>query len=294
LYDVEMVSTRRLGRVLKGMLHAFVREHGASALLPERKTPMTREILCAMLARPFDPNDPSALAFRAMMCVCFQAGFRKSEVCIPDDAVLGRDRLCRSALRWSVGGRLYAALTPDLHRRLQRGDAAVLVPPPSKNDPFSVLFGGVPIYLPFDPVQPFSAARHLADLELRCPCAHRTLAPLFAVDGRSAPFRHSRADACLRALLAEVLPVADAKKYSMHSFRVGLACAPRGGRHARPDPLLVSLGTQQLVRHTVRSSQPGNLSQLDLARGPRRSDFRHVLQPSSHRQRRRRSRHVSS
>jgi len=117
-HDIEMVSTRSLGRVLKGLLRTFVREHGPDALLPQRKEPMTREILSALLALPFSPDDAAEFMFRAMMCVCFQAGFRKSEVCIPDDASFGRDRLRRSALRWFVGGTYHAELTPALRQRL--------------------------------------------------------------------------------------------------------------------------------------------------------------------------------
>jgi hypothetical protein len=85
-----------------------VREHGPDALLPQRKEPMTREILSALLALPFDPSDTLAVMFRAMMCVCFQAGFHKSKVCIPDDASFGRDRLRRSPLRWSICGNYHA------------------------------------------------------------------------------------------------------------------------------------------------------------------------------------------
>ncbi|MEM7516419.1 MAG: hypothetical protein AAF368_05810, partial [Planctomycetota bacterium] len=224
LHNVEMVSTRKLGRVLKGLLRRFVQEHGADALLPDRKEPMLRRLLVDMLALPFDDADPAAVAFRAMMCVCFQAGFRKS-VCIPDGAVFGRGRLCRSALRWFVGGAYHPVLTPDLRRALRPGDAAVLTPPPSKNDPFGVIFGGIPIYLPYDPNLAFSAARHLADLEIRFPCVNRAATPLFTTDGTASPFRHSHADSRLRELLARVLSPSEARKYSMHSFRIGLACA---------------------------------------------------------------------
>ncbi|MEM1044320.1 MAG: NADAR domain-containing protein [Bacteroidota bacterium] len=283
-YDIEMVSTRRLGRVLKGLLRAFVREHGADALLPARKEPMTRELLSALLALPFDDSDPAVLMFRAMLCVCFQAGFRKSEVAIPDDAVFGRERLCRSALRWYINGTFHPALTPELRRQLSRGDAAVLTPPPSKNDPFGVIFGGIPIYLPFDPSLPFSAARHLADLELRFPCSNRDATPLFTTDGRFAPFRHAQADSRLRALLVRALPAADVGKYSMHSFRIGLACAlleagasraqihslcrwapnsPSDALYARPNPEACVSWISRAAAVAVTSVTSANLPRID-------------------------------
>jgi len=163
--------------------------------------------------------------FRAMMCVCFQAGFRKSEVCIPDDASFGRDRLRRSALRWFVGGTYHAELTPALRGRLRRGDAALLTPPPAKNDPFGLNFGPQQIFLPYEPNLNFCAALWLADLELRYPTSNRELTPLFSLDGASAPFRHSRADSMLQHLLSRALPSSETGKYSMHSFRIVLACA---------------------------------------------------------------------
>ena len=109
-----------------------MREHGPDALLPQRKEPMTREILSALLALPFDPSDTSAVMFGVIICVCFRAGFRKSEVCTPDDASFGRDRLCRSSLRWFIGGNYHAELTAALRPLLSRGDAALLTPPPAK------------------------------------------------------------------------------------------------------------------------------------------------------------------
>ena len=123
--------------------------------------------------------------------------------------------------------------------------AAVIVPSSSKADPFGLNFGPHPIYLPFDSSSPFNAAVHLADLELRFPCNNRAAVPLFAADGHRRSFSHQLADKSLHSCLTGVLPPDRVSCYSMHSFRVGLACA-----------LLAAGASQSEIMARLRWSDP--------------------------------------
>ena len=74
--------------------------------------------------------------------------------------------------------------------------------------------------LPYVPADTANAASWLQRLELRLPCL------LFAEGPHSlTPMSHGTVDRFLGLLLRPVLPEAEAKKYSFHSFRVGFACA---------------------------------------------------------------------
>mmetsp|Transcript_5454 Transcript_5454/g.17191 ORF Transcript_5454/g.17191 Transcript_5454/m.17191 type:complete len:159 (-) Transcript_5454:39-515(-) len=140
------------------------------------------------------------------------------------------------------------------------------------------------MYLPFSAELPFSAARHLADLELRFPCVNRDSTPLFTTDGLHAPFRHGQADTRLRALLASALPASEVGKYSMHSFRIGLACAlleaaatrdqihslcrwapnsPSDVLYARPNPEACLRWISRAAMAAVTSVTSSNLPRID-------------------------------
>ena len=76
------------------------------------------------------------------------------------------DLLTRAGLSWLLRGKVYASgsAPADLLLSPQPGDFAVLQPPPSKSDPFDMVWGSKPIFLPFcgDPLSAFTS---LADIE---------------------------------------------------------------------------------------------------------------------------------
>ena len=52
-------------------------------------------------------------------------------------------------LRWMIGGVIYDAPTTEQLRNLKNGDYALLRPPPSKADQFSLHWGAATVYLMF-------------------------------------------------------------------------------------------------------------------------------------------------
>ena len=100
---------------------------------------------------------------------------------------------------------------------LAAGDFLVILPPPSKADPFGIVWGSLPIYMPFENVRGH-AARLVAEthkLKAQAP-PH---APLFTQDdGKS--FNHRFMDNTRQAWLIQVgLSSLQVSRYSWHSAR---------------------------------------------------------------------------
>ena len=103
---------------------------------------------------------------------------------------------------------------------------ALLRPPPSKADPFSLHWGPCTIYLRYSASETINAARELAREELRRAVdpAKREEEPLF-VTGDGAAWRHIELAAIFHSLIVATRGEERAKQVSMHSWRVYLACA---------------------------------------------------------------------
>ena len=109
---------------------------------------------------------------------------RKAEVSLAGDVAFDRTHLALANVRWLIGGVIVAAPTVAHLRSLRDGDYALLTPPPSKADQFSLHWGASTIYLAFyssEAAHPICAARELAREEIRreIPAALRREVPLF-------------------------------------------------------------------------------------------------------------------
>ena len=100
----------------------------------------------------------------------------------------------------------------------------MLTPCPSKSDPFDMVWGGNPIWLPFQPNEPLSAFAALADIERFDPIGDLPAdsVALFTNDA-GLPFSGDQLDKALQRILVARLPAATAKLYTWHSFRIFLA-----------------------------------------------------------------------
>ena len=225
-------------RATEGLLKDFILEHGPLALIPKRKEPLTNEeiasIFCfsgpigsARSRRHLDWLSPEYSSLLAMFHTLAQTGMRKGEVSLPKNARFDKSRLSMRNVRWSIGGVVYDELTPELYARLcAEGGYALLRPPPSKADPFSLHWGPCTIYLRFSATEAINAARELAREEIRrrVPLPERESAPLFVKADGSA-WRHAELAQTFNDIVVAVRGPARAAQVSMHSWRVYLACA---------------------------------------------------------------------
>ena len=130
-------------------------------------------------------------------------------------------------VRWRIGGVVYDYLTESLYKRLQRECGyALLRPPPSKADPFSLHWGPCTIYLRHSATEKVNAARELAPEEMRRAVepSKRESAPLFITENNQTWHHHELAST-FHALIVAIRGEGRAAVVSMHSWRVYLACA---------------------------------------------------------------------
>ena len=225
-----------------GLVRSYMLLHGPEALQPDRKEPLTREIKVGLIAdsltgltigvrgahskAPVNWTTIPWAAWRALVATMAQTGFRKADVSLDLKARFGLDSLTAANLVWSIAGVLYQALTIAQLLSLKVGDYAMLRAPPSKADQFGLHWGACTIYLAYHPTEPINAARELAKYELAraLPARARRHSPLF-VNFEGGPWRHHQLDALFHDVMQIQMSKEDVKKYSMHSFRVYLACA---------------------------------------------------------------------
>ena len=194
-----------------GMMREFVALHGADALQPQRKEPLTPAMLvairlrgegCVALGRVVRWVEPLWCTFWALMLCMLAAAFRKAGACASS----------RHAPPPLTQGSLV------LHDRW-----ASITPPPCKNDPFGAHFASEPIILhgnggELDPLAALRAMRAARPSPQQC----APDAPLFAHDDGS-PITCADLDLVFRALVRTFMPEEMAARYSPHSFRIGAA-----------------------------------------------------------------------
>ena len=235
---IHTVSLHNATRAADGLLRGFLLEHGPLALIPKRKEPLTNEEIGDMFSFcgkvgsgrgsvTIDWATPAFSSLLAMFHVLAQTGMRKGEVSLPAKEKFDRSRLSFENVRWRIGGDIYNSLTPELYGRLLReGGYALLRPPPSKADQFSLHWGACTIYLKFSATETINAARELAREEMRRAVdpLKRHEAPLF-VNEKGLPWRHDALASIFYKIMVAIRGEARAKQVSMHSWRVYLACA---------------------------------------------------------------------
>ena len=224
-------------------LKEYVERHGHDALMPHRKEPLTNEMIVGLLSldgrkisqrMTVNRLEPKWAMIFALYATLAQTGMRKAEVALPAGKQFGRQHLSRASLAWRIGGVVVRSPSKEQLLGLKRGDRAILLVGPSKADQYGLVWGPSPICLPFDDerridggwTRPICAARELRDVELLQPCegeARREM-PLFN-DGAGKPLRHDALDRLFHLMLGCVIPDENTHRYSMHSWRVYLACA---------------------------------------------------------------------
>ena len=229
---IEMVSMSAVSGVLKGMLREYIDTHGFRSLVPKRKLPLTNSIINGMVS-VYDGARRGALVVArgayywiSMLClftVLSETGMRDGEVTGPK----GRNGLTFASLTWKVKGLLYKVLTAALRAVMGVGDGVYLAHGIAKNDPFGRFFAATPSFLPWRAAGRCSC-RALADLEVAAAIAPsaREATPLFG----PAPgeyFVIAQVEAAFALCLAEGarVPAGELSNYSVHSFRIFVACA---------------------------------------------------------------------
>ena len=109
-------------------------------------------------------------------------------------------------------------------KTLKNGDYLVVTPPPSKSGQFGLIWGSLPIYVPFDSTAPLNATTLIRDLLVAHPsvCGRDQVTPLLRCDDGSS-WTKRQFDTALASSLSRVCTPAERAGLTLHSYRVGLA-----------------------------------------------------------------------
>lgn len=225
----DMAQTRG---VLKGICARYKLRWGDDAFLVQRKQPFTTAHLTAIAAAL---TSAAALAsaglswapvlVQAMLvafCYAISTGARKDEW----TATFEGDTFSRRInFTWVDGEGRDLPSTPAViasrrNGHLLRGRSA-----PSKCDRLNIEWGSKPMWFRYDDTNPLNFAWRWQQWEMAHPCttAQRATWPAFSPHGNEVPFTGTKADACMRALLAVVMTAMEAAARTWHSCRITLA-----------------------------------------------------------------------
>ena len=234
--ELPVIPLNPVVRAVNKLLIQYRDEHGAEALMPHRKEPLTSVQVHALIAHEApgagESDAMTPLTFRALWAFLAQTGFRKAEIALDSGVRFnGKKHFSWDNVKWRIGGTIYNRLTPALAAAIGDGDMCIVRPPPSKADPFGLRWGPNPIYLPYSSYTPINAARELAALESASGIgsADRQAVPVFCgwqarTGGHSGMLRKAAVDARFKAGMEAIAPDSS-HTYSVHSFRIYLCTA---------------------------------------------------------------------
>ena len=224
-YVPEMAGTLR---VLKGICARYKLRWGDDAFVVTRKQPFATAHIAAIMTALTSVAGllqwPQVLraAITTAFCYAMSTGARKDEWTL---SFQGDTFVRRSNFAWvdEAGNDLPSTAAVIASRRnghMLRGRSA-----PSKCDRLNVEWGSRDMWFKYDDSQQLNFAWRWQQWELAhpCPTGERQRWPAFSPTGGATPFTGGHADACLKELLALVMPAAEAAKRSWHSARVTIA-----------------------------------------------------------------------
>ena len=226
--------------VLKSITNQYAARYGPEALQPVRSEPfsglITRRLIAAttqgirLTLHDFQELVPDSWFYhsvRGAIATSSRGGHRKGELVLISGERFNSSHLSWASLFFVISGIIYRYPSASQMSNMKVGDLVGLLPGPCKNDPWGIHFGAHPIYYSFNPKDPSSSGVLLRDMALHCrPLSqHMRSTPLFTTGPSFEPMRHRHLEVVLLALLLSFMSAEAARKYSWHSFRIGLACS---------------------------------------------------------------------
>ena len=181
-----------------------------------------------------DWNSYAWKAHRAWVSVLSESGERKDEIAKATRRTpFMRGRLTFASLVWRIaaaGGEIVGTPTAAQFAMIDEaaGDGVYLKHGRAKNDFFGIFFAPTPSFLPYFATSPRNAARALMGLEQAARLSNATRAdtPLFGPQPGE-EFTHHEVELAfeIMMLFGALVSLAELADYSIHSFRIFVACA---------------------------------------------------------------------
>ena len=224
---IDVVPLRSLNLTVKGLMRDYVATNGPSSLVPKRREPMTNGLIQSLVSLPAGTplgsqgqlkwDDLQGKCTKLAICMAAVTGFRSVELFQSNSESYF---LQLANISWRIQGvDITSPVTDAQLLSLSPGDFMVVTPVPSKADQFNVAWGALPIYVAFKDTNR-NAARAARDVLLHSPSRSGPL--LRGNDGK--PLTQTFMKARLHQMLKTLLPPAQLRHYTWHSFRSGLAC----------------------------------------------------------------------
>ena len=238
------VSLQLVAEVCKGVVQDYLDEHGADWIAQKRKEPVTNEMLRAWLDLPEGTRVGNTVvggttawqAVRVFITLMAASGFRCSDVALePGTRFNGNRHLSMQHVKWQVDGVRLVQPSASLLAAMAARQAITAVvflfvtAPPSKADQDGTRWRASPITVRYDHTAPINLACEMARYEqLRGLAADARGGAPVLVDHEGRPWRRAGLNAFFKLLLLAIpvlVPAAEVVHYSVHSFRIYLACA---------------------------------------------------------------------
>ena len=240
---ITMASTKFASKVLKGLMRKYVKNCGIRSV--RRKKPLTNAKINAMLNTPqgaslhgvtVDHHSYAWAATAAWVSTLAEDGDRKDEIAKASKNTpfeLGRISFASLVFKIAAcGGEVAFPTAAQLHLMDEAaGDGVFLKHGRAKNDFFGIFFASTPSFLPFVAHSPRNAARALRRLYALALTRGLTVAlapttPLFGAEFGE-EFTHWEVETYFEIMMrfGANVSVDELKDYSIHSFRIWVACA---------------------------------------------------------------------
>jgi hypothetical protein len=239
----KLPPTPRVAALVKALEVRISKVHGPGALLPDKKAPMTLEILLyarvaaegrTIAGRVVLWSEPFWTCIWAAIILLWYAGARKSDVLTTKGTPFDRRRISRASISFHARGATGRAGRRPPPISPADGATVRVQIAGSKTDQTGVLYADSDVVLADDGDSgPANGARALRLFVAACPPDAAVALcdqPLFSVPGCE-PITGELLDGILTAMLAASLG-SDAPRYSLHSMRSGAATALRNAGYS--------------------------------------------------------------
>ena len=221
-YGLPVVEHQFLKTVMRGICNLYVERHGPEAFMPQRKQPLTVEIIYKLVNVPEGTSlGPLGVvkygsllwdSLVAALQFAAQTGARAAEIGTDNNELTIADYTFEH-VQWSIRKQMHATPTADALQALTSLDYASVRPTVSKADQRGEVWVPFPMHLHYRANAPINAARGLRQLELYHPpvLGNRSQTPLFRNNNQQ-PLTIHQLRTAFSHLIKAVLPQSEHNK----------------------------------------------------------------------------------
>ena len=232
--NLPFVSLSSVVDLCKGVVQEHIDENGPESLEIARKEPLQNWMLVAWMTLMHGIKigkvtvgvNVAWQGVRVLICLLASTGGRKADVALDDGVQFGMRHLSLWHACWEIGGIRTRTPSDELLNTLDSSSLLHLQHVPCKNDPDGSRWMSSPTTVRWHPTAPVNLPRELAEY-IKMRKVHREdfrkTPMLLNPDGK--PWRKGALASFFHLMCLAIMSAEQAKLYTIHSFRIYLACA---------------------------------------------------------------------